>query len=90
MQNRPPRYIENIQFFRKVHNIKLIDCNALDFKFLISWLFLVTCYDLMLAPNTEPYVFDTGDVKQLINLEGTIPILHKHQTLNISVKVTRH
>ena len=43
-----------------------------------------------LAPNTEPYVFDTGDVKQLINLEGTIPIIHKHQTLNISVKVTRH
>ena len=43
---------------------------------------------LMLAPNAEPYVFDTGDVKQLINLEGTIPILDRQQTLNISVKVT--
>ena len=45
---------------------------------------------LTLAPNAEPYVFETGDVKQLINLGGTIPILHKHQTLHISVKVTRH
>ena len=49
--------------------------------------FLAKCYDLMVAPNTEPYVFDTGDMKQLINLGGTIPILHKQQTLNISVKV---
>ena len=52
-----------------------------------SLTFLAKCYDRMVAPNAEPYVFDTGDIKQLINLGGTIPILHKQQTLNISVKV---
>lgn len=66
--------------------MKLIVARIVVFVF-NSLTFLAKCYDLMVAPNTEPYVFDTGDMKQLINLGGTIPILHKQQTLNISVKV---
>ena len=90
MQIWPTWYIENIQFFRKVHNILKWSLYHIGFLIFNTLTFVATCYDLMVAPNAEPYVFDTGDMKQLINLGGTIPILHKHQTLNISVKVTRH
>ena len=32
-----------------------------------------------LAPSAETYVFETGEVQQLLNLGGTIPIKYKEE-----------
>ena len=42
---------------------------------------------LFLAPSAETYVFETGEVHQLLNLGGTIPIVYKQETYNIPIKV---
>lgn len=40
-----------------------------------------------LAPSAETYVFETGEVQQLLNLGGTIPIKYKEENYNIPVKI---
>ena len=40
-----------------------------------------------LAPSAETYVFETGEVQQLLNLSGTIPIKYKEENYNIPVKI---
>ena len=40
-----------------------------------------------LAPSAETYVFETGEVEQLVNLGGTVPIIYKERTYNIPIKV---
>ena len=39
------------------------------------------------APSADSYVFETGEVQQLLNLGGTIPIVYQQETYNIPVKV---
>ena len=41
------------------------------------------------APSADSYVFETGEVQQLLNLGGTIPIVYQQETYNIPVKVRR-
>ena len=38
-----------------------------------------------LSPQFEKFVFDNGDVAQLLNLNGTIPVDYKGSTYNIPV-----
>jgi len=40
-----------------------------------------------LAPSAETYVFETGEVQQLLNLGGTIPIKYNEENYNIPVKI---
>ena len=40
-----------------------------------------------LAPSAETYVFDSGEMAQLLNLGGTIPIMYKEQNYNIPIKI---
>merc|ERR1711962_1188404 len=40
-----------------------------------------------LAPCAETYVFDSGEMAQLLNLGGTIPIMYKEQNYNIPIKI---
>jgi ESCRT-I complex subunit TSG101 len=40
-----------------------------------------------LAPSAETYVFETGEMAQLLNLGGTIPILYRDQNYNIPIKI---
>ena len=42
------------------------------------------------APSADSYVFETGEVQQLLNLGGTIPIVYQQETYNIPVKVCTH
>ena len=35
-------------------------------------------------------MFETGEVQQLLNLGGTIPIVYQQETYNIPVKVCTH
>ena len=46
------------------------------------------CLDAI-APSADSYVFETGEVQQLLNLGGTIPIVYQQETYNIPVKVCR-
>ena len=38
-----------------------------------------------LSPQFEKFVFDNGDVAQLLNLNGTIPVDYKGSSYNIPV-----
>ena len=38
-----------------------------------------------LQPKLDTFVFDTGDERPLINLNGTIPIVYRNNTYNIPV-----
>jgi len=40
-----------------------------------------------LSPSVESYVFQTGQVTQLLNVAGTIPIQYKEKTYHIPLKV---
>ena len=40
-----------------------------------------------LAPSAETYVFDSGEMAQLLNLGGTIPIMYRDQNYNIPIKI---
>ena len=44
-------------------------------------------FPLFTAPNAETYVFETGEVQQLLNIGGTIPIVYNQETYNIPIKV---
>jgi len=40
-----------------------------------------------LAPSAETYVFETGEMAQLLNLGGTVPIMYREQNYNIPIKI---
>ena len=40
-----------------------------------------------LAPSAETYVFETGEMAQLLNLGGTVPIMYKEKNYNIPIKI---
>ena len=40
-----------------------------------------------MAPSAETYVFDSGEMAQLLNLGGTIPIMYRDQNYNIPIKI---
>ena len=79
-------WINCLHFDAQVGFIYLISTCNKQFNFLENFNYKQS-KEPFLAPSAETYVFETGEVHQLLNLGGTIPIVYKQETYNIPIKV---
>ena len=40
-----------------------------------------------LAPSSERYVFETGQIEELVNIAGTIPVRYRDERYNIPIRI---
>ena len=91
MQEGSCQHSESLQMFRQ---------GSLKYKYIFIIYEVILCISTSLisvnnepcvvAPSAETFVFQTGEVQQLLNLGGTIPIVYNQETYNIPIKVSCH